>query len=166
MFSALFTSSPRQNGVVAPMRILSSISPFAVFGLMQHARLQMITLLACVFFTADRPLFAQPSGDTIYDLSVVDKAPEPKRRIKPSYPSSLKRRDTPAEITLRFIVTTDGKVVEINVVKFNDPDMVEPVYAAYENAKFSPGERDGKPVNTRMEVTEIFPEPKPPKKAK
>lgn len=111
-------------------------------------------------------LSAQSASETIYDLTVVDKAPAAKRRIKPDYPSSIKRRDTPAEITIRFIVTTEGKVADISVVKFNDSDMVEPVYAAYENAKFEPGEKAGKPVNTRMEVTEIYPEPKPPKKEK
>jgi hypothetical protein len=44
--------------------------------------------------------------------------------------------------------------------------MVDPVYAAYEEAKFEPGQKGGKPVNTRMEITAIFPEPKPPKKEK
>lgn len=133
---------------------------------MKLSRLWILPVLALAFTASALPLPAQSTSGTTYDLTVVDKAPEPKRRIKPDYPSSLKKRDTPAEITLRFIVTTEGTVTDINIVKFNDPDMVDPVYAAYESAKFEPGQKGGKPVNTRMEVTAIYPEPKPPKKEK
>jgi TonB family protein len=135
---------------------------------MKHSRSWAFAALGLAVVLGALPSFAQPapSSETIYDVSVVDKAPATKKRLKPDYPSSIKRRDTPAEITIRFVVTTEGKVTEINIVKFNDPDMVDPVYAAYEKAKFEPGEKSGRPVNTRMEVTEIFPEPKPPKKEK
>ena len=110
---------------------------------------------------------AQAAGDatqTVYDVSAVDQPPELKKRIKPSYSSALRKRATPAEITLRFVVTTEGKVTEINVVRFTDSDMVDPVFAAYEEARYTPGVKNGKPVNTRMEVTELCPEPKAPKK--
>jgi TonB family protein len=136
---------------------------------MKTSRLWIFALLGFIA-AAPTGLNAQQTpaaNDTvIYDLTVVDKAPATKRRIKPDYPAALKKRDTPAEITIRFVVTTSGQVTEINIVKFNDADMVDPVYVAYENAKFSPGEKNGKPVNTRMEITEIYPEPKPAKKPK
>ncbi|WP_175414809.1 energy transducer TonB [Nibricoccus aquaticus] len=133
---------------------------------MKTFRLWILPALALAFATSPLPLPAQTPAETVYDLTVVDKAPAPKKRIKPDYPSSLKKRDTPAEITLRFIVTAEGTVTDINIVKFNDPDMVDPVYAAYEAAKFEPGQKAGKPVNTRMEITALFPEPKPAKKEK
>jgi outer membrane biosynthesis protein TonB len=133
---------------------------------MKTSRFWIISVLGLAFVSSALSLPAQSTSETIYDLTVVDKAPEPKRRIKPDFPSSLKKRDTPAEITLRFVVTKEGLVTDINIVKFNDADMVDPAYVAYENAKFTPGEKGGKPVNTRMEVTEIFPEPKAPKKEK
>jgi outer membrane biosynthesis protein TonB len=131
-------------------------------------KIRRLSLLLGLVLASGAPgLHAQEAAsDTVYDAVVVDKAPVPKKRIRPDYPSSIKKRDTPAEITLRFIVTTEGKVTEISVVKFNDPDMVEPVYAAYEEANFEPGEKDGKAVNTRVEVTRIYPEPKPEKKKK
>jgi TonB family protein len=136
---------------------------------MKFSRFWIPTLLGLCAIGSPAPLDAQPAPSApnpVYDLSVVDKAPTPKRRIKPDFPSSLKRRETPGEITLRFVVTSEGAVTEISIVKFNEPDMVEPAYAAYEKAKFEPGEKDGRPVHTRMEVTEIFPEPKAPKKEK
>lgn len=133
---------------------------------MKINRLWILPLLGLAFTASALQLPAQSTSETVYDASVVDKVPAPKKRIKPDYPSSIKRRDTPGEITIRFVVTTGGQVTEINIVKFNDPDMVDPVYVAYEKTKFEPGEKDGQPVNTRMEVTEIYPEPKPPKKEK
>jgi len=131
-----------------------------------HFLLSVLWLLALASANSP-PLGAQPAtGDiaTIYDVRAVDQAPEPKKRIKPSYPSELRKRATPADITLRFVVTAQGKVTDITVVKFSDSDMVEPVFSAYENARFNPGLKGGKPVSTRMEVTEIYPEPKAPKK--
>ena len=137
---------------------------------MKFSRLWIPTLLGlCCAIVSPVRLPAQPAPsapNAVYDLSVVDKAPTPKRRIKPDFPSSLKRRETPGEITLRFVVTPEGTVTDISIVKFNDAEMVEPAYAAYEKAKFEPGEKDGRAVHTRMEVTEIFPEPKAPKKEK
>ncbi len=133
---------------------------------MKIPRLWILPALALALTVGALPLPSQSTSEPVYDFTTVDKAPEPKRRIKPDYPSSLKKRDTPAEITLRFVVTTEGTVTDINIVKFNDADMVDPVYAAYEEAKFEPGQKDGKAVATRMEITAIFPEPKPPKKEK
>lgn len=105
-----------------------------------------------------------PAGQAAFEVSALDKAPVPKRRIRPDFPASLKKRETPAEITLRFIVTADGRVENITVVRFDEADMVEPAYIAYEKARFDPGEKDGQAVATRMEVTEVFPEPKAPRK--
>jgi|GEM_PF-2105564 Gram-negative bacterial tonB protein. len=130
-----------------------------------HVWLPLLTL--ALFTSGNTPVSAQtnaPAGQAAYELSAVDKAPVPKRRIRPDFPNSLRKRDTPAEITLRFIVTAEGRVENITIVRFDDPDMVEPAYIAYEKARFEPGEKDGQPVATRMEVTEIFPEPKAPRK--
>lgn len=133
---------------------------------MKISRLWILPALALALFASAPALPAQSTDEAVYDLTAVDKAPEPKRRIKPDYPPSLKKRDTPAEITLRFVVTPEGRVTDINIVKFNDADMVDPVYAAYEQARFEPGQKAGKPVATRMEITVLYPEPKPPKKEK
>jgi TonB family protein len=102
-------------------------------------------------------------GDPVYDVASVDKKPELRRRVRPSYPASL-RRDPPSEITLRFVVTPEGRVTNIAIMKFSDPDMIDAAHEAYENARFTPGEIGGKPVHTRMEVTDIYPAPKETKK--
>jgi outer membrane biosynthesis protein TonB len=132
---------------------------------MKFRRLPLFLICTCVALGTSTALRAQadeapPSDDTIYNLTAVDPEPVPKRRIRPDFPKSLRKRDTPAEITLRFVVTSEGRVTDISIVKFNDSDMVEPAYIAYEKATFTPGRKAGKPVNVRMEVTHIYPEPK------
>jgi hypothetical protein len=106
------------------------------------------------------------SSANVYTEATVDKAPALKRRLKPDFPSSAGKRDNPGEVTLRYVVTVEGKVVDIVIAKFNNAEMVEPAYIALEQAEFTPGQKAGKPVSVRMETTFIYPEPKAPKTPK
>ena len=127
-------------------------------------RLALVLVVSGLTSGSTRAQVAGEANQTVYDISVVDQPPQPKRRIKPSYPASVRKRPAPVSITLRFIVTTEGKVTEISIVRFDDADMVGPAFDAYESARFNPGLKNGLPVNTRMEVTDTYPEPKAPKK--
>jgi TonB family protein len=109
---------------------------------------------------------AAPAAATIYEEKSVDKAPVLKRRLKLDFPASLKKRDTPGEITLSYVVTEQGKVSDVTVVKFNDSEMVGPALAALDDAQFQPAEKAGKPVSVRTQTTILFPEPKAPKPPK
>lgn len=140
---------------------------------MNYSRFPLFALLASFAFgplayAQPAPVAppAKPAVATIYDEKSVDKAPVLKRRLKPDFPSSLKKRETPAEITLSYVVTAQGKVSDITVVKFNEADMVSPALAALDEAQFEPAEKSGKPVSMRMEMTFLFPEPKAPKPPK
>jgi hypothetical protein len=137
-------------------------------GIMSYPR--FAACFACgLFFAALAP--AQPPAQTpppvvIYTEATADKLPAPKRRIRPDFPSSVRKGDAPAEITFRYIVTPQGKAIDVTVVKFSDSDMVEPGFNALEKAVFTPGEKAGKPVSVRLETTFYFPEPKPQKPVK
>jgi outer membrane biosynthesis protein TonB len=139
---------------------------------MNYSRFSVFALLASFAFGSAayaQPAPAAPSAPAaaaIYDEKSVDKAPVLKRRLKPDFPSSLKKRDTPAEITLSYVVTAQGKISDVTVVKFNDSEMVSPALAALDEAEFQPAEKAGKPVSVRMETTMLFPEPKAPKPPK
>jgi hypothetical protein len=122
-------------------------------------------LLSAAFTQAQTPPPAPPPV-TIYTEATADKMPEPKRRIRPDFPSSVRKGDAPAEITFRYIVTPQGKAIDVTVVKFSHSDMVEPGFEALEKATFTPGEKAGKPVSVRVETTFHSPEPKAPKPVK
>ncbi|MFT3781504.1 MAG: energy transducer TonB [Nibricoccus sp.] len=103
---------------------------------------------AILFTPMFRPVLC--AADSINAGTEVQPALQKPMRIR--YPSAL--RKSGAEVTLKFLVTTDGKVAQISVVKFSDPDMITPVYDAYENARFKPGLKNGVPVDTWVTVTE------------
>lgn len=93
----------------------------------------------------------------VYEYSEVDVRPTPKKQVRIHFPLSVRKKGESPEIVLRFVVTKDGDVAKITVVKFSHPDMINPAIDAYEAAKFNPGKKDGQPVDTRMEVTELYP---------
>lgn len=87
-----------------------------------------------------------------HEINQSDPHPLPKKTIRIRYPSSVRKHG--GEVTLKFLVTKAGRVENITVVKFSDPDMIEPVYSAYEKAVFTPGLKNGAPVDTWLTVTE------------
>lgn len=87
----------------------------------------------------------------------VDVKPTPKKPIKVRFPSSVRKKGETPQIVLRFEVSKEGDVKKLVVVKFSDPDMIEPAMAAYETTKYTPGMKGGQPVATLMEVTESYP---------
>lgn len=87
-----------------------------------------------------------------YEITQVDPQPVLQKAVRVRLPSAVRKRG--GEITLRFLVTKEGKVENISVVKFSDSDLVDPVYSAYEKAVYSPGLKDGNPVDTWVTITE------------
>lgn len=85
---------------------------------------------------------------TAFDLSQVDKAPTLLRKVDPIYPFLAKRNNIEGHVTLRFIVDSDGNVVEPEVSE-SEPEGVfdEAAIEAILKFKFKPAEKDGKPVD-------------------
>lgn len=127
---------------------LRSVS-FGLLGLCQ-VHLAAVGVLVAVS-AAELSAESAPSG-AAYDASAVDVPPSPKGVIRVHFPRSARRAH--GEIHLKFLVTASGKVSRLTVVKFTDPDMIDPAYRAYEKAEFTPGLKNGKPVDTWLTVTE------------
>lgn len=89
----------------------------------------------------------------VYESAQVDQAPQPRREIHIRYPRELRKER--AEVKLRFVVRSTGKIDNLTVVKFSNVDMIEFAYRGYESAEYSPGLKNGKPVDTWVEVTEV-----------
>ncbi len=111
--------------------------------------------LICPSFTS----LAKAAGEVSqpFQYADVDVKPTPKRPIRVRFPSSVRKKGETAEVVLRFLVTGEGEVQKVVIVKFSHPDMIEPALLAYENAKYNPGMKNGRPVDTLMEVTEAYP---------
>jgi protein TonB len=62
----------------------------------------------------------------------------------------------PGEVDVKFTVNANGDVVNAMVAKSSDPAFDDAALAAVRNWKFTPGQRAGQTVNTRMKVPIIF----------
>ncbi len=85
---------------------------------------------------------------TAFTLSEVDQPPRIIRKIDPLYPFAAKRKNIQGKVTLRFIVTKEGRVVEPSVVKAVPPDVFDnSALKAILRWRFKPAIKDGKAVD-------------------
>lgn len=85
---------------------------------------------------------------TAFTLSEVDQPPRIIRRIDPLYPFAAKRKNIQGKVTLRFIVTKEGRVIEPSVVKAEPPGIFDnSALKAILRWRFKPAIKDGKAVD-------------------
>ena len=85
---------------------------------------------------------------TAYELREVDRPPRIITKIDPLYPSAAKEQGIHGRVTLRFIVTKDGKVVEPTVVSAEPSDVFnDSAVEAISRWRFRPAIKDGEPVD-------------------
>lgn len=100
---------------------------------------------------------AAPVEQVIFEEDSVDVKPVLKKTPRIRYPSSLKERGVKGDNVLRFIVTSEGYVEGIQVAKFADSELIDPLMAAYQKARYKPAQKNGKPVCVRVSVTIPYP---------
>jgi TonB family protein len=107
------------------------------------------------------PIPSQPTatlrgGLPVYNLQQLDERPRVTVQVRPVYPLPMLFDGSTGEVNISFIVDTKGDVIEAAVVKSSDPAFDDAALAAVRNWKFTPGQRAGQTVNTRMKVPIIF----------
>lgn len=86
----------------------------------------------------------------IFDLASLDQRPEATVRIKPIYPFEMRRSGLKGEVTVGFIVDSDGNVRDPYIIKSSSPGFEDAAIQAVLKWKFRPGKKGGKAVNTRV----------------
>ncbi len=94
--------------------------------------------------------------DMVFDLADLDQIPNPVHQVAPVHPYRLKREGISGEVTVRFVVDNKGNVRSARVVKSTNREFDEAALTAIRLWKFTPGEKDGKTVNTKMELPFAF----------
>lgn len=143
-----------------PLPLGPSVFAYAISSRTRHcasgfnsARLLILGCAFSLISLTSLPAQTSPTeSSTAYQSSEVTPRPQPKKPVNVRYPSSVRKKG--GTLTLRFLVTKKGTVTRITVVKFTDPDMIDPAYSAYESAAFSPGMKNGEAVDTWVEITE------------
>jgi protein TonB len=87
---------------------------------------------------------------SIFNLSDLDRAPSPTFQPAPMVPAHLLRDAQGAHVTVEFVVSTKGKVLEPRVVSSDNDAFNDLAVRAIMKWTFRPGYRRGKAVNVRM----------------
>lgn len=95
-------------------------------------------------------------GIEIFDISKLDKAPVPKVRANPVYPFEMRRAGITGEVTVDFIVDSNGDVQNAYALRSTQRDFEQPAVQAVSKWKFSPGRKNGRAVATHMQVPIVF----------
>lgn len=76
--------------------------------------------------------------------------------MNPHYPSSLRNAGIQGIVHLAYIVGTDGRPQQVQVLAANHPDFGPPAKEAVEQWRFRPGTKDGVPVAVAVKQIVTF----------
>jgi protein TonB len=77
-------------------------------------------------------------------------------QARPQYPFEMRHAGIAGEVTVGFIVDTDGNAREVSVVKSSRKEFEQSALICVSKWKFKPGTVDGLPVYVRMQVPIIY----------
>jgi len=87
----------------------------------------------------------------LFNLSELDRRPEPIVQTAPTFPFEMKRQGISARVHIRFIVNSDGEVIRPFILSSTYPGFDRAALEAIKRWKFRPGIKNGRKVNTRVE---------------
>jgi periplasmic protein TonB len=87
----------------------------------------------------------------LFNISELDRAPQPVVRTQPAYPYEMKREGIAGRVTVGFIVDYQGNVIMPYVVSSTNSGFERSAVEAVKKWKFRPGMKGGRKVNTRVE---------------
>jgi protein TonB len=88
----------------------------------------------------------------IFDISKLDQLPVVVVQGNPQYPFEMRRAGISGSVTVDFIVDATGIVRNAVAVVASHDEFAEPAVQAVSKWRFRPGRKDGKAVNTHMQV--------------
>lgn len=74
----------------------------------------------------------------------------------PVYPIAMRRYGIEASVLVDFVVTTTGEVANATIARSENPGFDTAALKAVRQWKFEPGQTDGRPVATHMQVPVVF----------
>jgi protein TonB len=91
-----------------------------------------------------------------FDVTELEKRPEPLSQVPPVYPAELRRAKVEGSVTLVFVLNEEGRVEDPRVESSSRPEFEKPALDAIRRWKFRPGMKDGKAVSTYMRLPMRF----------
>ncbi len=88
-------------------------------------------------------------GMELFDVSQLDQKPVLRVPVQPTYPYEMSRAGINGNVTVEFIISTNGDVTQAQVIKSSHREFEVPAIQAVLKWKFKPGRRGGRAVNVR-----------------
>jgi protein TonB len=102
----------------------------------------------------EMPLLADP---TWYPAAQLDVFPAALAPVRPAYPQAAAQADIGGEVTLLLLIDESGRVHESTALDAQpEGTFEEAALAAFRAARFTPGQRDGRNVRSRVLVKVVF----------
>ena len=101
-------------------------------------------------FSMDFQVHAMEELEMIFELSEVDRIPQPIYRVAPVFPYEMKQAGISGAVTLLFICDSQGRVKQVRIRSSSHREFDQAAINAVRQWKFEPGMKDGQPVNVRM----------------
>jgi protein TonB len=92
----------------------------------------------------------------IFDISQLDRQPQPVFQPAPIFPADLKSQYDESQVTMEFIITAKGDVLMPQALASEHRRFEEAAITGLLKWKFKPGSKGGRPVNTRTQITIKF----------
>lgn len=99
---------------------------------------------------------SQFRGMKVFNIADLDQQPVPRVRTPPQYPFEMRRAGVTGEVTVDFIVDTDGNVQNAYAIKSTQREFEAAAVQAVSKWKFKAGRKGGRYVNTHMQVPIVF----------
>jgi protein TonB len=88
-------------------------------------------------------------GMELFDVSQLDQKPVLRVPVQPTYPYEMSRAGINGNVTVEFIISTNGDVTQAQVVRSSHREFEVPAIQAVLKWKFKPGRKGGRAVNVR-----------------
>jgi protein TonB len=95
-------------------------------------------------------------GLRVFNIADLDQIPTIKFPVKPVYPFEMRRAGIAGEVTVDFIVDTNGDVQNAYAIRSSQREFEAAAVTAVAKWKFKPGVKGGKVVPTHMQVPIVF----------
>ncbi len=85
----------------------------------------------------------------LFNIGDLDQQPVARVRQAPTYPYDMRRAGINGSVVVEFIISTEGDVIQTQVIRSSHREFEMPALQAVQKWKFKPGRRRGQVVNVR-----------------
>lgn len=92
----------------------------------------------------------------VFQLHELDERPVARFQARPHYPSALSAAGIEGHVIVEFVVDVAGDVRQARAIRSTRSELEEPAAEAVAKWKFKAGRKEGREVNTRMQIPIAF----------